>query len=134
MTEPGVASSLTKRKHQLERSEVSLPTNVLSTQIVFVCVEETGHSDHSFMKTCLSDDIKYKAEIHALVAGGDLLLRYATIDTATRDLIGIMTDLLHRNCHLKMTWKQQLMKKSIKQPERRSLMIETFLVFTILRK
>ena len=44
------------------------------------CGEETGHSDHSFMKTCLSDDINHKEEtpgnnriIHALAAGGDLI-------------------------------------------------------------
>ena len=34
LTEPGVVLSLTKLKHPLERSEVSLPTNVVSTQIV----------------------------------------------------------------------------------------------------
>ena len=79
LAEPGVVSSLTKWKHPLERSEVSLPTNVVNPYCIF-CGEETGHSDHSFMKTCLSDDIKHKAEtlghnpiIHALAAGGDLI-------------------------------------------------------------
>ena len=81
LTEPGVVSSLTKLKHPLERSKASKPSHECRFKPDCILLWwEAGHSDHSFMKACLSYANKHKAEtlghnriMHALAAGGYLI-------------------------------------------------------------